>query len=75
MNISVKYEFLVKYENHKVWIFWESPNFFVKYENFVLFQKIRTLPKNSYFTEIFVVDGKFRAPDVQVPCHCKGKSL
>ena len=37
---------------------------------FILYQKIRTLPKNSYFTEIFVLDGKFRTPDVQVLCHC-----
>ena len=33
---------------------------------FILYQKIRTLPKNSYFTEIFILDGKFRTPDVQV---------
>ena len=33
---------------------------------FILYD-FHTLPKNSYFTEIFVLDGKFRTPDVQVP--------
>ena len=33
---------------------------------FILYQEIRAFPKNSYFTEIFVLDGKFRSPDVQV---------
>ena len=30
------------------------------------FTKFCILPKNSYFIQIFVLDGKFRTPDVQV---------
>ena len=46
---------IIKYEYFsKVRIFW------VKYEIFVLFEKIHTLPKNSYFTEIFILYQKIR---------------
>ena len=60
MNISVKYEFFGKVRN-----FCTLPknSYFMI---FILHQKIRTLPKKSYFTEIFVLDGKFRTLDVQV---------
>ena len=33
---------------------------------FILYQKIRTLPKYSYFTENFVLYQKIRTPDEQV---------
>ena len=33
---------------------------------FILYQKNRTLPKNSYFTENFVLYQKIRTPDEQL---------
>ena len=66
MNISVKYEFLVKYE---IFVLYEKIRTLPKnsyFMIFILYQKIRTLLKYSYFTENFVLYQKIRTPGKQV---------
>ena len=72
MNISVKYEFFGKVQNYLYFKICTLRKKFILYD-------FHTLPKNSYFTEIFLRYRKFRTlpkkirtPDEQVPSPTTG---
>ena len=74
-NISVKYEFFGKVRNSyftkEIRTFPKNSYFMI----FILYHKIRTSLKYSYFTENFVLYQKIRTPDEQVPNQILSKKV